>query len=166
MVRNSFRSKFKQQSLSNRWIGFGKHQQYKLWLEQLEERSVPATITWDGGPGGTGNVWTTAANWVGDVLPNANDDAVIPVAFSGVTINVTGGVAKTLDTFAALTQSGSTFTIGSAASDVSVLRNGFSLSSGTFTAGGTINISGSSTWTGGTLGGKGVFNHTSGRTKT
>lgn len=44
MVRNLFRSKPKKQSLSYRWIGFAKYQQYKLMLEQLEDRCVPATV--------------------------------------------------------------------------------------------------------------------------
>src|SRR5262249_25521668 len=40
-------------------------------VEQLEDRSVPSVVTWDGAPdaGGTspdGN-WSTASNWVGDV---------------------------------------------------------------------------------------------------
>jgi hypothetical protein len=48
----------------------------RLTCEALETRLAPATIAWDGGPGGTGTDWLTAANWVGDVLPANNDDAV------------------------------------------------------------------------------------------
>ena len=36
---------------------------------------LAATITWDGGPGGTGTNWNEAANWSGDVLPAASDAA-------------------------------------------------------------------------------------------
>ncbi len=53
-----------------------------------------AIKTWDGG-GANGN-WTTAANWVGDVTPVANDDLVFPAVsaqfmttynFTGTTFN-------------------------------------------------------------------------------
>ena len=37
---------------------------------------VPTTRTWDGG--GTDNLWTTAANWVGDVAPLPGDNLVFP----------------------------------------------------------------------------------------
>ena len=45
-------------------------------LERLEDRTVPAVATWDGG--GADNHWTTAANWVGDVAPQPGDDLVFP----------------------------------------------------------------------------------------
>ncbi len=46
----------------------------KLWLEALEERIAPATITWGNLAGGN---WDSPANWVGGVLPGASDDVVI-----------------------------------------------------------------------------------------
>ncbi len=49
-----------------------------LLHEPLEERRLLATVVWDGG--GADNKWTTAANWVGDAAPLANDDLVFPVA--------------------------------------------------------------------------------------
>jgi hypothetical protein len=42
----------------------------------LEDRLTPAIATWDGG--GADNHWTTAANWVGDLTPQAGDDLVFP----------------------------------------------------------------------------------------
>ena len=38
---------------------------------------VPTTRTWDGGGGN--NKWSTAANWVGDVVPAVGDDLVFPI---------------------------------------------------------------------------------------
>ena len=49
-----------------------------LRLERLEDRSVPAVITWDIGPwSGHDLNWLNPANWSGGVLPGPNDDAVI-----------------------------------------------------------------------------------------
>ena len=62
---------------------------------RLEDRLTPAIATWDGG--GANNNWTTAANWVGDVAPNAGDDLVFP---DGIAQHVT------VNDFAAGTQFG------------------------------------------------------------
>ena len=43
-------------------------------LDQLEDRLTP--VTWDGGGGNLR--WTDPLNWVGDMLPTAADDVVIP----------------------------------------------------------------------------------------
>jgi hypothetical protein len=43
-------------------------------LEVLEDRTLLATRIWDGG--GPDLNWTTAANWVGDVVPSSADDLV------------------------------------------------------------------------------------------
>ena len=47
-----------------------------LRVTRLESRLAPAIGTWDGG--GADNLWTTAANWVGDVAPQPGDDLVFP----------------------------------------------------------------------------------------
>ncbi|MBX3402836.1 MAG: hypothetical protein KF699_05405, partial [Phycisphaeraceae bacterium] len=47
-------------------------------FESLEQRVLLATIMWDGGPDGTGTNFHDPVNWVGDVLPGSEDDAVIP----------------------------------------------------------------------------------------
>jgi autotransporter-associated beta strand protein len=49
---------------------------YRPRLETLEDRAVPATVTWDG-LGRTEN-WTDRFNWVGDVCPLPGDDLVFP----------------------------------------------------------------------------------------
>ena len=45
-------------------------------IEKLEDRSLLATVTWDGG--GLDNHWTTADNWVGNVAPVAGDSLTFP----------------------------------------------------------------------------------------
>ena len=57
-----------------------KTRQVKLLMESLEDRAVPAVITWDGGAG-SNNFWDKA-NWSTDTVPGKNDDVVVP-AFSG-----------------------------------------------------------------------------------
>ena len=46
-----------------------------MFLEQLEERSLLAVMTWDGSANA---LWSNPANWVGDVAPLAGDDLVFP----------------------------------------------------------------------------------------
>ncbi|HEY3787500.1 MAG TPA: hypothetical protein VGL71_01540, partial [Urbifossiella sp.] len=55
-------------------------------IERIEERVVPATITWNTTAAPTGGDWDTAANWNGGVIPSATDDAVISLTSSG-TVN-------------------------------------------------------------------------------
>ena len=57
-----------------------KTRQVKLLMESLEDRAVPAVITWDGGAGS--NHFWDKANWSTDTVPGKNDDVVVP-AFSG-----------------------------------------------------------------------------------
>jgi hypothetical protein len=44
-------------------------------IEVLEERQLLSVCTWDGGST-VDSKWTTAANWVGDVAPQAGDNVV------------------------------------------------------------------------------------------
>src|SRR5262245_38624323 len=64
----------------------------RMHVESLEDRLAPATILWDGGPGGAGVDWNVPANWVGDLLPGPNDDAQIGAGFSAVTITSAANV--------------------------------------------------------------------------
>ena len=41
----------------------------------LVSNASAADISWDGG--GTDSLWSTAANWAGDTVPTASDDAII-----------------------------------------------------------------------------------------
>src|SRR6185436_5607613 len=49
---------------------------YHPEVVMLEERLAPAIRVWDGG--GANNLWTTAANWVGDVAPQQDDNLLFP----------------------------------------------------------------------------------------
>lgn len=56
---------------------------FLIVLMSLSDMSIfAATRTFDGGPGGTGTEWQTAANWSSDTKPTSTDDAVIPVGFT------------------------------------------------------------------------------------
>ncbi|MFN9720117.1 MAG: hypothetical protein ACK58L_15570, partial [Planctomycetota bacterium] len=75
--RGSLRSKFRRSPNRRR-------------LEVLEDRSLLATIVWDGAADGGGSSvdanWMTAANWVGDVVPAAGDNLIFP---TGISTNLT-----------------------------------------------------------------------------
>lgn len=51
-----------------------------LFLESLEQRSLMAVFTWDGG--GSDNNWLTADNWTANLAPAAGDDLVFPAGAS------------------------------------------------------------------------------------
>src|SRR5437763_1357360 len=42
-----------------------------IWGSYVTLVSASTNVTWDGGPGGAGNQWLTAANWANDVAPGA-----------------------------------------------------------------------------------------------
>jgi hypothetical protein len=116
-------------------------------LEQLEDRSVPATVNWDGG-GGNLN-WNTAANWDTNTLPGIGDLAVIGPAYSGTTITHSSGTT-TVDavlSYANLVLSGGSFTMVSFPGDSAFYGN-FTQSGGTFSGDG--HYYGTVDWTGGT----------------
>src|SRR5262245_37825962 len=50
-----------------------------LLLERLEDRTVPATVNWDGGGGDTD--WNNRFNWDTNTLPGAGDDVQIGSAY-------------------------------------------------------------------------------------
>ncbi|WP_020474715.1 LamG-like jellyroll fold domain-containing protein [Zavarzinella formosa] len=64
----------------------------KLRLQELEDRSNPAIVTWDGGAG-TFN-WTDPANWDTDRLPTADDDVVL--ATERAFVDITNSAAVTV----------------------------------------------------------------------
>jgi hypothetical protein len=68
---------------------------FRPWLDALEDRCVPAMITWGNPLGGD---FGTASNWVGNVLPGPNDTAVIPNGPNGNGIVVTYNGTMSSDT--------------------------------------------------------------------
>jgi hypothetical protein len=62
----------------------------KLRIEQLEDRVVPATITWNNVVG-SGD-WDVGSNWIGGATPGTGDNAVIDTT-SAATITIQSGDA-------------------------------------------------------------------------
>jgi hypothetical protein len=119
----------------------------RLLLEALEDRLAPAVVTWSGGATGLGTNWNDPANWVGNKLPTAVDDAVIGTSFSGVTISSTSDAAvHSVSSSAGLEVDAGTFSLGSATSviDATFTVNGGSLqlTGTTFNGLGTLTNSG------------------------
>jgi RHS repeat-associated protein len=125
-------------------------------IERLEDRVVPANITWTGG--GTTNNWTDSHNWMGNVVPGAADTAIfnsgaktatVDTGFAGTVagIQINSGYTGTITLKEALTDT------GSFSQNAGTLKtNGFALSvgggvsitGGTFNnATGTLNLNGS-----------------------
>jgi hypothetical protein len=123
--------------------------QRRLWLEALEDRILPATITWNNASGGS---WSIPGNWDLNRLPAAGDDVVINLA--GVTVTHSSGSdsvqSVTLSSTAALTLSGGRLSIaGNLQSTSNVKLSGGTLQGATVTAGTTL----VGTTSGGTLDG-------------
>ncbi len=59
-----------------------RRRQRRLFLERLEERSLLATMTWDGSSSVN---WSDAANWVGDIAPASGDDLIFPAGAANLT---------------------------------------------------------------------------------
>ncbi len=122
-----------------------------LGVLQLEDRTVPATITFANPLGGD---WNTGANWVGGVTPSATDDAVIPdlpgtpsVTFSGDTsVNSVVSAER-------ISAVGWSWTIAAASS----LNAGLALSAGShvIVTGGVLTLAGASSWADGDFYGAG-----------
>ena len=53
------------------------------FLESLESRITPSTMTWTGAVSGG---WMTAGNWSSDTVPQANDDLVFPAGSANLNV--------------------------------------------------------------------------------
>src|SRR5437588_221283 len=62
-------------SASERLQDRNRKQRRHIFLERLEDRSLLATMYWQGG---SGNNLSTATNWVGNVAPQQDDSLVFP----------------------------------------------------------------------------------------
>jgi len=94
--------------------------------------------TWDGG--GADANWQTAANWVGDVAPTANDDLVFPATATQFSTNNNFAL---LTTFASITMDGGPYTLGG---NFIRLSNGLIVNSGTQTINLAITLSAAQTF--------------------
>jgi autotransporter-associated beta strand protein len=113
----------------------------------MEPRHVLATILWDGG--GDGTTLTQAANWAGDIVPGAADDAVIDIAATPTITHTTAGGTFSVNSLTCaenFTMSGGTLTVAAASSfsGVATISGGTLSGTGTVTiqSGGTLNMAG------------------------
>jgi hypothetical protein len=140
---------------------------YRPQLLDLEDRTLPSTISWLRPVGGD---WDGPANWAGGRVPLSSDDAVIP--FAGITVTHATNAAdsvRSLHSEAALDVSAGRLTInagnfGSSSSQIDALvmvRGGGTLSflDGSVGGVGTLrNFATLNLGTTGTIGSAGVFN--------
>lgn len=127
-------------------------------VEGLEQRLFLATVSWDGGPSGTGTAWSDPVNWAGDVLPGPTDDALINPS-AGPTIQIAGVVAiRSVASGQPLAISGS-LTV----SDASFFSAAVSLT-GTLAGTGDCTFAAPLTWSGGVMAGPATTNGPVGRT--
>ena len=142
---------------------FGRHpfRPIRLRLERLENRSVPAQITWDGGPTGNGTNWLDPTNWRdtngNDVLPGANDDVTIASTGSNPTIAVGASTAvRSITSSRNLDLTAGTLTVGATANQFATL----------ILDGGTFSPADGASLIGGDLKGPGQFTNVVGLTLT
>lgn len=96
-IRPKF-SRFQKQAKASRKSG-----QTRLLLESLEERAVPAVVTWDGGAG-TNYFWDKA-NWNTDTVPGKDDDVVVPALKNNADLIMGGEITlRSIDANATLVQ--------------------------------------------------------------
>jgi hypothetical protein len=121
-------------------------------LEALEDRTLPSTVNWIGGPGD----WSNPNNWqdattLGHHVPTAVDDAMIDVP--GVTVTHSTGT----DTVHSLVSQGPFVVSGGslALTSTSTLNGTFTFSDGILSGLGNLTVNGALTWTGGTMRGPG-----------
>jgi hypothetical protein len=124
----------------------------RLWLECLEDRTLPSVVNWIGGSGNWNDInhWLDATTGTNHT-PTASDDAIIDVA--GVTVTHGSGTdtVHSLSSNEPLLLSGGSLTL---AAD-STLNSTLAMSNGTLAAQGVLNLNDLFTWSGGTLNGTG-----------
>lgn len=98
-----------------------------------------ATRTWDGG--GADSNWNTAANWVGDIAPAANDDLVFPAVSPQFATNNNFFL---FTTFNSITFEGGAYTVGGNA----LTLRGLTVNGGTPAINTAINLAGTPVFTG------------------
>jgi hypothetical protein len=131
----------------------------KLWLEVLEERTLPSTVNWIGGSGD----WDTPANWLDtstntNHVPGATDDAVINT--SGISVTHASGadsVNSVASTDAIVISGGSLSVAADSALTNAAVPDVLILSGGTLTESGNLAVNGHFTWSSGTLSGGGTL---------
>ena len=114
----------------------------KPQLENLEDRTLPAVVSWINPASGA---WNVASNWSTGHVPGVGDDVVINPA------NITVTHSTGTDTINSLTSSATlSFTGGSLnLATTSTLNNELDLTGGTVSGKGNLVLNGLFSWTGG-----------------
>lgn len=111
-----------------------------LGMQRLEERTVLAAVSWDGG--GNDFNWANPLNWSGNILPTAADDVTIDIVGQDATIQSAGAVSvRSLIAKDTVQVTGGTFAVGSGTSQIDATLR-VSAGAVTFT-GSTVNGTGS-----------------------
>jgi hypothetical protein len=130
----------------------------RLGIERLEDRNVPAVITWNTALAPFGGDWDTALNWVGLKVPTINDDVIISGLKAGAQITHAlvnaDGVHSVTSNVPLLFLNGSLAIAG--ASTLSQLN----LIGGSLNIASSLTISGLFSWSGGGLAGAGLLQST------
>ena len=135
-IRRVFSTRSASKSPTLRRRQEGRPARARVGLERLEDRTLLTNVLWDGGGGD--NLWTTAQNWSGDVVPGADDDVTINVG-DNPTVRLNAGdlTVKSLQTSEALVLSGHSLQVTGA---FQVDSQSLTLGAGTLTTGGlTVN---------------------------
>ena len=119
-----------------------------LGFDRLEDRAVPATLTWINPLGGD---WDTPANWSGGHLPGSSDTAVINLP--GITITHAGTTADSIQSL--ISNNPVILSAGSLSiSSDSSIANSLTVAGGSLAESGKLTVN-SLLWSGGTLSGAG-----------
>src|SRR4029079_9001831 len=137
----------------------------RLFVEQLEDRRLLTTVTWNGGDA-LSDQWSDPDNWLGGLVPVTGDDVLIPVTAGSAEVLFDGTAAAV--TLNSLTSdepfhiTGSTLTLSGAG--MFKMTAGLTLDSGTLAGTSTLDVSGTLTWAGGTMQDAGITNANGGMT--
>ncbi|MCZ2341134.1 MAG: choice-of-anchor A family protein, partial [Bacteroidales bacterium] len=104
-------------------------------------------VNWVGGSTG---FWDVASNWSGGIVPTTADDVTVP---AGVTVTVRSGsaTANSISGTGSLVITGGTLTLGAASTVGSFAQSG-----GTLAGAGDLTVTGTLSWTSGTMSGAGT----------
>jgi fibronectin-binding autotransporter adhesin len=116
-------------------------------VEALEDRTLPATVTWISSVSGA---WDVGSNWSTGKKPGAADDVVISSSSITVTHSTGTDAVHSVTSNGTLELSGGTLSLSAAST-----LNAFKLGGGTLAGSGAVTVGGVLTWTAGTLSGTG-----------
>src|SRR5687767_11958456 len=121
--------------------------------EPLEQRTLLAAVSWDGGPAGTGTDWSNPVNWSGDVKPGAGDDALIMSAGPTITLAQSESVNSVTSNRAISVRNG-TWTIAAPSQLEGLTITGGGIG-GVLTGTGDVTVTGAFNWINGRMEGAG-----------